>query len=118
MQIKKLLEEQEKVFYDKFCWKPYVKIDEFNVVPGGDKYLASELPGEIVNWHKQSLKQFIDGLVEETDKMIVNRPEKLITLNAHLDSTTRDNSYNNAVGYCQAVDKFVSHLKEIRAKLV
>ncbi len=108
MQIEKLLEEQEKEFEDRFGE------DTDQIVSAHNGWIQKE----IWNWHKQSLKQFIDGLVEETDKMIVNRPEKLITLNAHLDSTTRDNSYNNAVGYCQAVDKFVSHLKEIRAKLV
>lgn len=58
MQIEKLLEEQEKDF-DRKC---EIREDKggFTYLYERDDHLSSEA---MFNWHKQSLKQFIDGLV-------------------------------------------------------
>lgn len=104
--MKQLIEEQRE---------EYVRIASYTNEYG---YLH-KIPKyeDVWNWHKQSLKQFIDGLIEETKKLIVNRPESLIKLNAHLDSRTQQHQYSRAVGYCEAVDKGVAHLKKLKEEL-
>lgn len=61
-----------------------------------------------VNWHKQSLRQFIDGLVEwEEGRMVVLREKE-----DHLP-----NAYQWLKGKNEAREETISHLKEIRKQL-
>lgn len=67
MQIEKLLEEQEKDF-DRKC---EIREDKggFTYLYERDDHLSSEA---MFDWHKQSLKQFIDGLVDREEKEMIN----------------------------------------------
>lgn len=103
MQIKKLLEEQEKHF--KRLLPRYVDIIS---CVGSEFPLCSKQA--IWNWHKQSLKQFIDGLVEREDGEI--REFKV----------TGDGEYHfgenqKVIGWNMAKEDTIKHLKEIRKQL-
>ena len=57
MQIEKLLEKQEKEFVKKYNSSVLLAYPEY-----AESHMI--LLTDIWNWHKQSLKQFIDGLIE------------------------------------------------------
>lgn len=105
MQIKKLLEEQEKHF--KRLLPRYVDIIS---CVGSEFPLCSKQA--IWNWHKQSLKQFIDGLVErEQAKFRDERPVDCI------DGVTPVETYGYEATYNQAKKETISRLKEVRKQL-
>ena len=113
MQIEKLLEEQEKEFEKSELCKRITTTEMYAINHG-----FPEWKGEtVMDWHKQSLKQFIDGLVAEIEKMIVHRPDELIELNKNSPNTLAEIAYNNGIGYCEAMDKVLEHLKEIRKQV-
>lgn len=68
MQIEKLLEEQKNTKLEISKLLLANDIDySFSLVDGSHTYPKPyQLINKIADWHKQSLKQFIDGLVVET----------------------------------------------------
>lgn len=98
MQIEKLLEEQEKEFVKKYNSSVLLAYPEY-----AESHMI--LLTDIWNWHKQSLKQFIDGLV-------AHEQEYVDVINKN------DNGTKYEEGYRDSKETNISHLKEIRAKLV
>lgn len=105
MQIEKLLEKQEKEFVKKYNSSVLLAYPEY-----AESHMI--LLTDIWNWHKQSLKQFIDGLIEWENERLSNQ--------------RRDNGhecYDNNCEYCEnaikdsVVEETISHLKEIRKQL-
>lgn len=67
--------------------------------------LTADTHGIILDWHKQSLKQFIDGLVERKESLLERCTE----------CENREIHENNPVNKIHFCD--ISHLKEIRKQL-
>ena len=99
MQIEKILEEREKEFDKKFVGEYDIIVDGINepyITGILDKtlYSVDGLMDKAFDWHKQSLKQFIDGLVEWEENRVINRSD-----------------------WNESSRAMVSHLKEIRKQL-
>lgn len=89
MNIEKLLEEKQMELKEL--------LPEFNY-KGCNKQT-------ILNWHKQSLKQVIDGLVEREEEKMKD------------DGLKYKYQIYEDRGYNKAKKDTISHLKEIRAKM-
>lgn len=103
MQIEKLLEERNmRDSWLDFWQKESTYCSQVN--------LTADTHGIILDWHKQSLKQFIDGLVESNEELKKGK-------RAYFGWET---SYEmeNKNGYHEAIDDNISHLKEITKQLV
>ena len=103
MQIEKLLEKQEKEFVKKYNSSVLLAYPEY-----AESHMI--LLTDIWNWHKQSLKQFIDGLVEREEGEI--REFKV----------TGDGEYHfgenqKVIGWNMAKEYTISNLKEIKKQL-
>ena len=110
--MKQLIEEQ-KEFNEKFSYIAdaldfYTKAHYPTIKKSGTEHLK-----DITEWHKQSLKQFIDELLvklEEKIKVIEKRQkdftnDPLHPFNAHL------------LGTKDALKNEISHLKELKEEL-
>lgn len=110
MQIEKLLEEQKKRFEKEFTYGVLLSASS-DLSAGEDIRFRREYhPNIIFDWHKQSLKQFIDGLVEREDGEI--REFKV----------TGDGEYHfgenqKVIGWNMAKEDTIKHLKEITKQL-
>lgn len=102
--INKFLEQQEKEFI--YNWRRGRFDSDFS-----DNIELER----ILFWHKNSIKQLLQAEVEELKGMIVYRPEQVAELNRHLDSTTQEQEYMKAIGYCEAIDNIISK-KEAQIK--
>lgn len=111
MQIEKLLEENKEKdtaeILKILAWQQVITSQGATYT--GEKDWALN---KILDWHKQSLKQFIDGLVEWENERLSNQ--------------RRDNGhecYDHNCEYCEnaikdsVVEETISHLKEIRKQL-
>jgi len=94
MQIEKLLEEQEKEFEE-------ISERQIFLLNGKKGTLKNTIIYDsLLNWHKQSLKQFIDGLVErEISKTYIGLQD------------AETSAWN------EAKEDSIKHLKEIRKQL-
>lgn len=128
MQIEKLLEEQDKYFEE-------ISERQIFLLNGKKGTLKNTIIYDsLLNWHKQSLKQLIDGLVEKLEGMKKERPvrslEDLALGLAKFEQLSerdqnkiqnRDNGFYveniEYVVHNQAIDKQIFHLKEIRKQL-
>lgn len=99
MQIEKLLEEVN-VEFQKVNKKFMSDIE--NGREDGLYVLDTKL---FLNWHKQSLKQFIDGLVVELEE------KRKSYCRCMCENTIKATSFNDGL------ETAISHLKEIRKQL-
>lgn len=97
MQIEKLLEEQEKEFVKKYNSSVLLAYPEY-----AESHMI--LLTDIWNWHKQSLKQFIDGLVEREGGDLKRANKEL-------------EEYFGETPYIDAKEETINYLKEIRKQL-
>ena len=125
--MKQLIEEQRE---------EYVRIASYTNEYG---YLH-KIPKyeDVWNWHKQSLKQFIDELIARLDGMKKQDPyssndfhkfaqeDGAVTLNSETIPKVMNNfemmsanmeGAENRYGYNQAIDEQISHLKKLKEQL-
>lgn len=75
-------------------------------------------PIRVLNWHHQQTTlaynagkaDILDTVLKEIDTMIVHRPDELIKLNKDLPSILQEQSYLQAIGYCEALDTLKNKL--------
>lgn len=100
MQKEKLLEEQEKEFEE-------ISERQIFLLNGKKGTLKNTIIYDsLLNWHKQSLKQFIDGLVEREEKNIEKVRREL-----------HDGMLFDESNWIDAKEETTAHLKEIRKQL-
>lgn len=91
--MKQLIEEQKKEF-DAFRCTCVRKCGEFD--PDHNS------PDEVWNWHKQSLKQFIDELIAREEKEIKKTDKFVLFQRIH---------------HVEAKNETIAHLKKIKEEL-
>lgn len=97
MEIEKLLEEQEKQFVKKYNSSVLLAYPEY-----AESHMI--LLTDIWNWHKSSLKQFIDGLVERESEIVSSMEDYYPELRFRM-------------GLISGKKETINYLKEIRAKM-
>lgn len=101
--MKQLIEEQ-KEFNEKFSYIAdaldfYTKAHYPTIKKSGTEHLK-----DITDWHKQSLKQFIDGLIERENEIV---------------STMEDYypKFEFRMGLISGKNETISHLKKLKEEL-
>ena len=103
--MKQLIEEQKKEFEKKYNTSVLIAYPE---------YMESHmiLLTDIWNWHKQSLKQFIDELIGREEKRKSNQKQD----NGH-------DCYDHNCEYCEnaikdnVIEETIAHLKKLKEEL-
>lgn len=127
--MKQLIEEQ-KEFNEKFSYIAdaldfYTKAHYPTIKKSGTEHLK-----DITDWHKQSLKQLIDGLVESldgkrekdlSDKDIEDRL-RVFTLTPSSEESIKEfvkviGGISAKMGKNKAINDQISHLKELKEQM-
>ena len=96
--MKQLIENQMKEFREKF-------LSENNA--GQICWSILGIRNEpVIDWHKQSLKQFIDGLIEEANVRVATLEELKAKFNLEIDEHRIDE-----------VGRYISYLKKLKEEL-
>ena len=129
--MKQLIEKQKKEFEKKYNTSVLIAYPEY-----AESHMI--LLTDIWNWHKQSLKQFIDELIARLDGMKKQDPyssndfhkfaqeDGAVTLNSETIPKVMNNfemmsanmqGAENRDGYNRAIDEQISHLKKLKEEL-
>lgn len=116
--MKQLIEEQEKEFERSELCKRITTTEMYAINHGFPEWKGES----VMDWHKQSLKQFIDGLIEREEKD--RKWHKEFECNAAFngkgcfETFCEDQNCRNAPKeWNQSKDSTISHLKEIKEEL-
>lgn len=67
-------------------------------------------------WDKEKRNEVIDEVKKEVEKLEIKTPTQVAELNKHLPSTLQIQSYNNAVGYVDAIEDISTLLENLKVK--
>lgn len=67
-------------------------------------------------WDKEKRNEVIDEVRNEVEKLEIRTPTQVAELNKHLPSTLQTQSYNNAVGYVDAIEDISTLLENLKVK--
>jgi len=98
--MKQLIEQQREEFEDLFCDREMVVKDGITQI----KYKPTQ--DAIFDWHKQSLKQFIDELIEFEENML---PDECDCTGAKYEC--------EHWGRHETINESIAHLKELKEQL-
>jgi len=104
--MKQLIEEQNQIqAILEAPARAYVQTRDIRVGAMSTTELGEKICA-IYDWHKQSLKQFIDGLIEEANVRVATLEELKAKFNLEIDKHRIDE-----------VERYISYLKKLKEQL-